>query len=87
MTLRLQRQYIFIHDAMLEVIKMGNTEVSSQSLRRTLKQLQAQDPQTETSRLEEEYLVSHTHTHHYHLSLPTNFENTSYMQFLVERVK
>ena len=36
---------------------MGHTEVSSQSLRRTLKQLQAQDPQTETSRLEEEYLV------------------------------
>ena len=40
---------------------MGHTEVSSQSLRRTLKQLQAQNPQTETSRLEEEYLVRHTH--------------------------
>ena len=53
-----QRQYIFIHDAMLEVIRMGNTEVSIQNLRQTFKKLQAQNPDTETSRLEEEYLVS-----------------------------
>ena len=43
---------------------MGNTEVSIQNLRRTYKELQAQDPRSETSRLEEEYLVSHCTCRH-----------------------
>ena len=53
-----QRQYIFIHDAVLELIRIGNTEVSIQSLRKTFKHLQEQNPHSETSGMEEEYLVS-----------------------------
>ena len=58
-----QRQYIFIHDAVLELIRIGNTEVPIQDLRRTYSQLQAQNPQSETSALEDDYLVSRPWTH------------------------
>ena len=58
-----QRQYIFIHDAVLELIRIGNTEVPIQDLRRTYSKLQAQNPQSETSALEDDYLVSQPWTH------------------------
>ena len=54
----LQRQYIFIHDAVLELIQIGDTEISIQNLRKTYQHLQSQNPDSETSGLEEEFLVS-----------------------------
>lgn len=54
----LQRQYIFIHDTLLEHLRAGNTEVSIQDLRKHYKQLQDQDPNLECSRMEKEYGVS-----------------------------
>ena len=38
---------------------MGETEVPIQNLRRRFKELQAQDPESELSGLEKEYLVGH----------------------------
>lgn len=61
----IQRQYIFIHDAVLELIRIGKTEVSIQNLRRTYKELQAQNPQSETSHLEEQFLVRHHPSSHH----------------------
>ena len=54
-----QRQYIFTHDAMLELMKVGDTEIPIQSLRRRYKELLAQDPNTESSRMETEFSVRH----------------------------
>ena len=53
-----QRQYIFIHDTLLELLKVGETEISIQNLRRRHKELQAQNPETELSGLEQEFVVS-----------------------------
>lgn len=53
-----QRQYIFIHDTLLENINMGDTEVTIQNLRGHFKKLQAHDPKTDSSLIEKEYLVS-----------------------------
>ena len=54
-----QRQYIFTHDAVMELLRIGDTEVPIQNLRRKYKELQAQNPESELSGLEEEYLVGH----------------------------
>lgn len=55
--MHVQRQYIFIHDTILEYISMGETEVTIQNLRNHYKKLQAHDPRTESSLLEMEYKV------------------------------
>jgi len=54
----MQRQYIFIHDAILELIEVGETEIPIHILRRRVKELQAQNPDSELSAMEEEYIVS-----------------------------
>ncbi len=43
---------------MLELIKIGDTEVTIQNLRKRFKELQAQNSETENSGLDEEYIVS-----------------------------
>ena len=43
---------------MLEIMKVGDTEIPIQSLRRRYKELQAQDPETESSKMESEFSVS-----------------------------
>ena len=53
-----QHQYIFIHDALLEMINVGETEIPIHNLRRRVKELQAQNPDSELSPIEEEYIVS-----------------------------
>ena len=53
----MQRQYIFIHDTLLEAIRMGDTEVSIQNLRAHYKKMQAHDPKADSSMLEQEYMV------------------------------
>ncbi len=52
-----QRQYIFIHDTLLEFMSIGKTAVAMQNLRAHYKKLQAQDPKTDSSLLEKEYMV------------------------------
>ena len=53
-----QHQYIFIHNAILELINVGETEIPIHNLRRRVKELQAQNPESELSPIEEEYIVS-----------------------------
>jgi hypothetical protein len=43
---------------MLEIMKIGDTEIPIQSLRRRYKELLAQDPNTESSKMESEFAVS-----------------------------
>ena len=43
---------------MLEIMKVGDTEIPIQSLRRRYKELQGQDPNTESSKMESEFAVS-----------------------------
>ena len=43
---------------MLEIMKIGDTAIPIQSLRRRYKELQGQDPNTESSKMESEFAVS-----------------------------
>ena len=52
-----QRQYIFIHDAIVEKLRVGDTEIGIQNLRRRHKELLAQDSHTGSSPMEQEYKV------------------------------
>jgi len=53
-----QKQYIFIHDAVLEAIKVGNTQIEVVNLRKKLHELGALDPETDQSGIESEFAVS-----------------------------
>ena len=53
-----QKQYIFIHDTVLEAIKVGNTQIEVVNLRKKLNELGALDPETDQSGIEAEFAVS-----------------------------
>ena len=53
-----QKQYIFIHDTILEAIKVGNTQIEVMNLRKKLNELGALDPETDQSGIEAEFGVS-----------------------------
>ena len=42
----MQKQYIFIHDAILEAIACGDTQINASDLRRAIKKLSCRDPAT-----------------------------------------
>ncbi len=54
----IQRQYIFIHDCIMEILKIGETSMPIQALRRRHKELLLHDPHLDTSKMEAEYAVS-----------------------------
>ena len=53
-----QKQYIFIHDTIMEAIKVGNTQIEVMNLRKKLNELGALDPETDQSGIEAEFGVS-----------------------------
>ena len=42
----MQEQYIFIHDAILEAVTCGDTQISASNLRRSIQKLSYSDPET-----------------------------------------
>ena len=53
----LQEQYMFIHDAILESITCGNTQVSAADLQRTVTKLKQRDPNTKLTGYEQQFKV------------------------------
>ena len=53
-----QEQYIFVYKAVLEALTCGNTEISAQDMRLSLKKLAAVDPHEGKTGFEEEFDVS-----------------------------
>lgn len=53
----LQEQYTFIHDAILESITCGNTQVSAADLQRVVTKLKHRDPHTTLTGYEQQYKV------------------------------
>lgn len=51
----MQAQYVFLHDALLEALECGETEVSARNLFNHYKYLSAVDPETRKTRLELEF--------------------------------
>ena len=60
----LQEQYVFLHDALLEYLLVGNATISSSDLITTYNQLIISSSYQRKSRLEEQYDVSWTQTFH-----------------------
>jgi protein tyrosine phosphatase len=48
-------QYVFVHDAVLESLVSGKTEVSSQNLRRYIANLETKDPDTDQNGFEKQF--------------------------------
>ena len=46
MNIVMQEQYIFIHDAILEAVTCGDTQISASNLRRSIQKLSYSDPET-----------------------------------------
>ena len=53
----LQEQYTFIHDAILESITCGNTQVNAADLQRAVIQLKQRDPHTKLTGYEQQFKV------------------------------
>ena len=53
----LQEQYTFIHDAILESITCGNTQVGAADLQRAVNKLKQRDPHTALTGYEQQYKV------------------------------
>ena len=53
----LQEQYMFIHDAILESITCGNTQVSAADLQRAVTKLKQRDPNTKLTGYEQQFKV------------------------------
>ena len=53
----LQEQYMFIHDAILESITCGNTQVSAADLQRVVTKLKQRDPNTQLTGYEQQFKV------------------------------
>ena len=64
-----QEQYIFIHDAVLEAVTYGDTQITARDLREAIQQLDQRDPLTHTTGFENqfkvwdyiEYIINATH--------------------------
>ena len=54
----LQEQYMFIHDAILESITCGNTQVSAADLQRAVIKLKQRDPGTQLTGYEQQFKVA-----------------------------
>lgn len=52
-----QEQYIFIHDAILESVTCGNTEISSADLRLTIKKMSRVNPDDNMTILQTQFKV------------------------------
>ena len=48
---------MFIHDAILEKVRCGDTQVSATDLRQVLKKMQKMDPSTHKTMLQEQFEV------------------------------
>ena len=57
----IQEQYIFIHDAVLEAVTYGDTQITARDLREAIQQLDQQDPQTHTTGFENQFKVGDIH--------------------------
>ena len=53
-----QDQYIFIHDAILEAVTCGDTQIEASDLRRATQTLSKQDPQTQLTGYENQFKAS-----------------------------
>ena len=53
----LQEQYIFIHDAILESVTCGDTEISSANLRLIMKKMSRVNPETKATPLQTQFKV------------------------------
>ena len=53
-----QEQYIFIHDAILESVICGDTEIPSANLRKALEEMDQIDPKENISALAKQFKVS-----------------------------
>ena len=60
MLMCLQEQYIFIHDAILESVTCGNTEISSANLKLEFQKMSDDtDPHTNTTALQTQFKVNY----------------------------
>lgn len=55
---RVQEQYVFIHDAILEACLCGDTTIPANQLRSVYYDMNRLDPQTNSSQIKEEFRVS-----------------------------
>ncbi len=55
---RVQEQYVFVHDAILEYVTCGDTQITAGDLRRVMGKLAARNPQTQVTGYESQYKVS-----------------------------
>ena len=54
----LQEQYIFIHDAILEAITCGDTQISACDLRTSIQKLSNSDPEMNLTGFESQFKVA-----------------------------
>ena len=59
----LQEQYIFIHDAILESVTCGDTEISSANLRLIMKKMSKVNPETKATPLQTQFKVERVSVH------------------------
>ena len=57
----LQEQYIFIHDAILEAITCGDTQIVAGNLGRRMDKLSRRDPDTHLTGYDTQFMASHMH--------------------------
>ena len=60
-------QYIFIHDAVLEAVRCGNTEIPARNLYSHIQRLTDRGMADSISAMEREFRVIYHHHHHHHL--------------------
>ena len=72
-----QEQYVFIHDAILEAVTCGDTQISASDLRRNIQKLSRRDQETRSTGFESQFKASHqssccahTNTHIHKQTLP-----------------
>lgn len=61
MSLSLQEQYVFVHDAILEACLCGNTAIPVCEFRSIYYNISRLDPQTNSSQIKDEFQVSRLH--------------------------
>ena len=54
-----QEQYIFIHDAILEAMTCGDTQINASDLRRSIQKLGQRDPETRLTGFESQFKACH----------------------------
>ena len=62
----MQEQYIFIHDAILEAVICGDTQMSAYDLRKSIRKLTQRNPQTHFTGFERQFKVCGILTHYSH---------------------